>query len=99
MRKIYVPLSMLLIGLSLGLTSYTPRTLSSNSDDNQRLVTEQKWKSQPVKVTDVRINGNIITLGQPFRANERDWIRELSFKVTNASDKQMSYARFSCNFP
>ena len=100
MNRLYVSMSLLvMVGLGLTLTHYTPRTLSSNYRDDRKLVTEQKWGNQPVEVTDVRIDGNAVALGRSFVANDSDWIHELSFTVRNASGKHISHARFELQFP
>ena len=44
MNRLYVSMSLLvMVGLGLTLTHYTPRTLSSNYRHDRKLVTEQKW--------------------------------------------------------
>jgi len=100
MKRIYIAMSMLvLVGLGLSLTHYTPRTLSSNNSNERKLITEQPWKNQPVEVTEMRVNGKQVALGQVFVSNESDWIRDFSFKVRNATNKQISHARFELQFP
>lgn len=100
MKRTYVSLSMLVvIGLALSFTYYTPPTLSSNNHDELKMLTQQKWGNEPVKLTEVRVNGKSIVLGDSFSSNESDWIRELSFKVRNTSTKEISHARFELQFP
>ena len=100
MKRTYVSLSMLVvIGLALSFTYYTPPTLSSNNHNDLKMLTQQKWGNEPVKVTEVRVNGKSIALGHSFLSNESDWIREVSFKVRNTSTKEISHARFELQFP
>ena len=100
MKRIYVALSMLvLVGSGLSLTHYTPRTLSSNNSNERKLITEQPWKNQPVEVSEMRVNGKPVALGQAFVSNESDWVRDFSFRVRNATNKRISHARFELQFP
>ena len=100
MKRTYISLSMLVvIGLALSFTYYTPPTLSYNRNNELKMLTQQKWGNEPVKVTEVRVNGKSIALGHSFLSNESDWIREVSFKVRNTSTKEISHARFELQFP
>ncbi len=100
MKRTYVPLSMLVVtALALAFTCYTPPTLSFNDHNEWKILTEQKWGNEPVKVTAVRVNGKSIAFGHSFLSNESDWIREVTFKVRNTSTKEISQARFELQFP
>ncbi|HEX6718009.1 MAG TPA: hypothetical protein VF088_12900 [Pyrinomonadaceae bacterium] len=57
------------------------------------------WGPEPVDINDVRINAKPISFEQSYNSNDRDWIRELSFKVRNATNKNISYMRFELQFP
>jgi len=100
MKRTYFSLSLLVaIGLALSFTCYTAPTLSYNKDNELKMLNQQTWGNEPVKVTEVRVNGKSIALGHSFLSNESDWIHELSFKVRNTSTKEISYARFELQFP
>jgi hypothetical protein len=99
MKRTTIQMLLLILGLALSFTFYTPRTLSSNSHGELKLITAQNWGHQPVEVTDLRLNGKPLALGRSFKSNESDWIRELSFNLRNTSDKPISHARFELQFP
>lgn len=100
MKRRYVTMSMFfMVSLGLSLTHYAPRTLSSNSGNSRKLITEQNWGNQPVRVIEVRINDNAVAFGKAFVTNESDWIHRLSVKVRNTTNKHLSHARFEVQFP
>jgi hypothetical protein len=90
---------MLLVGLTFVSTQYTPLTLSSKTLSETKVLRQVKWGLEPIEVSDARINSKPISFDQPFVSNEDDWIRELSFKVKNSSNKDISYVRFELQFP
>lgn len=51
-----------------------------------------------LEIVDVRVEGKSITIGQPFTANE-DWLKTLTFRVRNVSDKVIKNFGFGVAFP
>jgi hypothetical protein len=89
----------LLMGLTFISTQYTPLTSSSKPLNETRVLRAVKWGPEPVEVTEIRINSKPVSFDRSFVSNEDDWIRELSFKVKNTSNKDISYVRFELQFP
>lgn len=64
----------------------------------ERLITESKFKAQPVEIVEVRVNANRVELGRSFTNSDKEWLRHLSFDVRNVSDKTVTYVQMRLLF-
>ena len=55
-------------------------------------------KDEPLAITDVKVNGQNVTFGQKFSADD-EWLGSLVFTVKNTSDKRMLFASIRLQFP
>ena len=99
MKKLSIQLAAFVVGIVFIFAHYTPPTLSSNPPNATKILKKVNWGPEPVDINDVRINGKPVSFEQSYKTNDRDWIHELSFKVRNATNKNISYMRFELQFP
>ena len=64
-------------------------------EPRERHVTED---SDALSVTEIRVNGQIVTPGQPFTAGA-DWLRTLTVRVRNDAAKPITYVQFHFTLP
>jgi hypothetical protein len=55
-------------------------------------------KNEPLEIVATKVNGEIITFGQKFTAND-EWLKTLIFTVKNASNKRILFASIELFFP
>lgn len=64
----------------------------------ERVIERLLEKNEPVEIIDTKVNGQSVTLGQKFRADD-DWITTVVFTVKNRSDKRILFASVDLFFP
>jgi hypothetical protein len=91
MKTRIVWLGIILIALAGGHVHATQET-------KERIVSRLPVeKTEPLTITDVRVNGQSIAFGQKFTAND-EWIKSLVFVVKNTSDKRILFASIDLFF-
>jgi hypothetical protein len=65
---------------------------------SERLITESKFKAQPIEIVGVRVNENRVELDRSFTNPDKDWLRHLSFDVRNISNKTITYVQMRLLF-
>ena len=67
----------------------------------QRVISQapiEAGRQSPVEVVSVRVNGEAVEPGQRFAAGD-DWLRGLTFRVKNVSDKPLMFVGLNLRFP
>jgi hypothetical protein len=94
MKTCSVALGIIVIALVVGV-SVTSHTQTAKERVIERMPVE---KNEPVEIIDTRVDGQSITLGQKFKAND-DWIKTLVFTVKNKSDKRILFTSIDLFLP
>jgi hypothetical protein len=83
-----------------GLVSVTVAfTATTAQEAKQRVIARTPVeKDEPLGITDVKVNGQSVTFGQKFNAND-DWLKSLVVTVKNTSDKRILFASIRLQFP
>jgi hypothetical protein len=70
-----------------------------SSQDNRKVV-EKHWapENEPTDITEPRIKARGIKLGETFE-DESDWLKHLTFKVKNRSDRPITFFQIDLDFP
>lgn len=55
-------------------------------------------KNEPIIVTDIKVKTKDVKLGEGFET-ESDWLRQVTFKIKNKSDKAITYLQIDLDFP
>lgn len=64
-------------------------TLAGPADQAERVVKRQEFKNEPLTISNLQVNGQQVTFGEPFSAGV-GWTAGVSFDVTNVSDKTIT---------
>ena len=54
---------------------------------------------EPLRVTEIKIGPNAVNLNTPFEDDDEEWIRNLSFKLKNQSNKNVTYVGVNLLIP
>lgn len=80
-----------------GWSSTKLRTL--RSQDNKKVVEKHfAPKNEPIEITGPKIKAKDIKLGEKFE-DESDWLKHLTFKIKNRSDKPITFFHIDLDFP
>ncbi|MFN2530110.1 MAG: hypothetical protein ABR555_02315 [Pyrinomonadaceae bacterium] len=61
-----------------------------------------KWpaeRREPITIKDLKSNAVSIKLDEEFESNDPNWLRQVSFRITNTSEKPITYIAINLNFP
>lgn len=64
----------------------------------QRIIEKASWRTEPIKIQQVKTNGKIVELGKKFEQDE-DWLKGLSVSVENVSNKAIARIEINLSFP
>ncbi len=64
----------------------------------ERGIKKTSWRSEPINIFAVKVNGMPIELNQNFTADD-DWLRTLTISVKNTSDKAVVFISIDLLFP
>lgn len=79
-------------------TGTTPVLSQSNIQIDKKIVKEAVTTNHQLKIKDVNLGKKSIELNKQFDS-QLDWIKELSFKLENISDKPIAFLQVNVNFP
>ncbi len=77
---------------------FAPGVLKVNGQNEKKTITLARSINPQLKITEIKVREQIQTLNESFEA-EADWVKDLSFKLENISDKPIVYLRVNVNFP
>jgi hypothetical protein len=67
--------------------------------DNKKVVEKHPApKNEPIEMTEPKVKAKGVKLGEPFE-DESDWLKHLTFKVKNISDKPITFFQIDLDFP
>jgi hypothetical protein len=55
-------------------------------------------KNEPIEITEIRAKTKAVKLGEVFE-DESDWLKHLTYKVKNRSDKAITFLQIDLDFP
>lgn len=100
-RKITIALiiaNICLLTLYVGGWSYS-KSRTPRSQGNEKIVEKHfAPKNEPIEITEPKIKAKTIKLGEKFE-DESDWLKYLTFKVKNRSDKPITFLQIDLDFP
>ena len=85
-----------LVTLLLATVLSSASILAQQTQD--RIIKYNSWRNEPIKITKVKIGDLPVEFGEKFQG-ENDWLRGLTFSVTNTSDKAVCYINIALDFP
>jgi len=88
--------SLTLVMFLLALIFLPVSILAQQTQD--RIVKYNSWRNEPVKISTVKVGGSQVEFAEKFQA-DNDWLRGLTFSVTNISDKDICYINIALDFP
>jgi hypothetical protein len=71
---------------------------ASAGGPKERSIRKVDWPGEPFKIEEMKVGGKAVGLGAKFSA-EDDWLRGLTVKVRNVSDKPVLFLDVALNFP
>lgn len=86
-----------LLGCLIDLGSETS-LFDAHAQSDKKTVKLAKTIRPQLKLTNLKVAQQDIKFGESFDA-EADWVKNLSFKLENISDKKILYIRVNVNFP
>jgi hypothetical protein len=72
--------------------------MSMVAQRQERAIKKNSWKNEPIKVLSVKIKKKEIKLAEKFLEGD-DWLKGLTLKVQNVSDKPITFVSLSLDFP
>jgi hypothetical protein len=78
-----------------GWSHLTPRHLQNQGKE---IVRQHQAKNEPVEIVDFKIKDKPIKFSEKFEGDS-DWLRTISFKVKNKSNKPITWLRVDLTFP
>ncbi len=78
--------------------AYVLQGQSGTQGRGRAISREHAPDNEPVIISDIRVRGNPIRFGERFDGNDT-WLREITFKVKNRSNKPITYLRLDFLFP
>lgn len=75
----------------------SPAVSGGATQGEERTIKKYKWRNEPVKISKLKIKGLPVGFGQKFNA-EDDWVKGLTLRVKNTSDKPIVFVSFSIIF-
>ena len=89
-------LTLAMIGSLLALMLLSPSTQARQTQE--RMVINTEWPHAPARITSLRLRDRSVEFDRHFTADEH-WLRDLSFGVTNTSDRPIVFISIFFDFP
>lgn len=85
----------------LYLTGMTPASVLGNLNPQNRKKVEKVLgpPNEPLEVSEPKLQGTPIALGRRFDSTDVDWIKNLTFKIKNRSNKPITFIHLDVIFP
>lgn len=78
--------------------AYAPQGAPGAQGRGRAIIREHAPDNEPVVISDIRVRGNAVRLGERFEGDDT-WLREITFRVKNRSNKPITYLRLDIVFP
>src|SRR4051794_19469878 len=65
----------------------------------EKLVDNVAYGNEPVEPLEVKLSGKSIKFKEKISNNDEEWLRDLSFKFKNKSDKPILFIEIALDFP
>lgn len=74
-------------------------SFTRESNAQKRVISHSLYNIKDiVEITEIRVKGKVITLSEPFIAND-NWLEDLLVKVKNTTNKPVAYITVELSFP
>ena len=78
--------------------AYAPQGQSGAQGSGRAITRESAPDNEPVIISDIRVRGNAVRFGERFDGDDT-WLREITFRVKNRSNKPITYLQLDFLFP
>ena len=84
------------LGASVG--AFTSYRVQENQQARTKVLDKGSSPNEPIAITDIKVADKAISFGDKLDGDE-DWLKDVSFKIKNISDKPIVYAEIDLEFP
>jgi hypothetical protein len=90
-----MPFSRLTISQLIALTMFWPVLIFAQAP--QRVIEKASWRSEPIRIRQVKTNGRTVALGKKF-LQDPNWLKGFSVSVQNVSNKAIARIEIKLSF-
>jgi len=86
--------------VTFGLTSLVLEAAANRTyrQSQEKVIEKTTYPKEPFEITDIKVKGNKIKVGEKFENSDDDWIKDIEFKITNRFDKPIIFFLLTLRF-
>jgi hypothetical protein len=94
-------LAWFLIVCSIGIISSTSRSTvhAGTQQEGEKQVKKSSYLNEPVEIVELKNKTGKLPLNEKFKGPATEWLRGLTFTISNTSDKDITYLALNLFFP